>query len=649
MTISDDNTILSESLTVTNKLVAKYKLYAVGDSDVFTEIEVKQYDKSDVDSEFHVRALKNNDIKTEINVVYSGYSDVITEIQPYGFEQIETEVSVRPHNRMWALYDVVQPPLIDNINNPIMDAFTRSENTFSSINYGTGTSMVVGRLDGHTWSSYLKFDVAHINSSLPITGSKLRLHYTGSIPQLNIEVYDLNKYWQEYSITHLNAPVPQNLIKDVYVQNVAGRYIDIDVSDKVLEWINNPTLNQGFMIKISDDSPDGQMIFRTRESYTPPELIVTHYDTSIFSTGRSEIVTEIKAMKASLSEVNTEVTVKNTFDFYRLDAEIYVHRIEVPIDIDIETEITASSPLKFVEIVSAIRSESNVKTEINIISGENVSKVDTEINVSRPVEDVEIYVKHQNKVDVEITPKLYGEDSILTEIISSKPDINVEITALITDDVLVEITSSKPNVNAEITVLISNDVEVEIDISTVRINKVDVEIGVSRRVVPIEITPRVTGLHEVYTRVDISKSKVEVEISTPERSELLTEIDIIQWSAIPVEISATFTKIKTEITPRVIEHTSVDTEIYVKWTDDIEVEITSRSTSSVNVEINVRATSNTFAEITVSKRVVLTEIIPRVFGEHKVNVTIEPRIQMVDNLDTIITVGGEKGAYGFVM
>lgn len=723
--------------SITNKIESKYTLYAVGSSDFVTEINVVQSSFSDTLLSIDVRAIGKSEKNTDINIMYRGISDVYTEIQPVGFDDKFTEIEIAPHNRMWALYEVQQPPIVLDVNNPTMDSYNRSEGVHATINSGGSISMVAGKQNGEIWDSYLRFDTSHLNDSLYILGTKLRLHYTGSLPQLKLEVYEILEEWGEYSVTYLNAPVKNRLISTEYTRSDVAKFIEIDVSSIVSEWISNPDKNYGFYIKLAEDSIDGQAIFRTRESFSPPELIVSHYSTEVYSQGRSELITLINIMRAGESNHDTEIEVGSTFNFSRIDTEIYARRKDESVSDDLDVEITSNKVYIDTCVIVSPIVESDMLTELSVLSGINVNLCDVEICVSRSCEYVEIYSSHLDDKDtliyistpttdveievpdwiydysdinseieinqylnlvevqpawrdvsdlyLEITPRPLGDNDVLIEITSNKPlvcleihikdrsdiyseiyvsqnlipleiDISapfvfVEITTPELSETLLEITVSKNTVEVEITPSYRgfSDVELEIDINLDRHNDIITEITVSNYIVDVEITPRVQRKVDIYSELTISKPYVFVEIRTPEQSNIEVEIQALPQSSIPSQIIVSNDRVYVDITPRVIGKNETESEIYVKWIDFVEVEIDSRSTSKLEVELEVISISKVYVEITASNEKMLTEITSRALGENEIMVSLEPRISLVTNLDTVITVGGRKGAYGFVM
>ncbi|MEQ6355284.1 DNRLRE domain-containing protein [Lysinibacillus sp. M3] len=600
-----------------NKFKAKFKLYAVDDSDISTELTVRQFENSDVITEIVPRAFGVSEKETYINIVYRGNSDVVTEIQPYIHNYIETEIEIPPHNRMSAIFDVQQPPIVTDVFNPTQDAFTREKLEYQSINYGDFPSMIVGRSDGDIWRSFVQFDLKSIHSSYILTDAKLRLRYDGVIPKdINLELLNADKVWSEYGITHLNRPVPIKLISNQFTINEDLKFIEFNVFDIVKDWVALNQVNNGFIIRMSVETTNNSVTFKTRESSLPPELIVDYYDSRIFSTGRSDVITEIFVYKNGESDKTTEITVGSTYEFSDREVIIYVHRKEVPLDVDIFVEITVTKEFIPAELTVSIPDKSEILATIDIRLKDKDDKVNSEISISRP--------------------------NILTEISCTKKDHS---------EFLSTISISKPDVVTEIIVPIKHysDIYVEIEANDIRPNEIPTEITVSRESICTEIIPRVKLDSNLYTEIIVSKSTVLTEIYVNYTSDILVEIEANIKSDIPSEISVSKPNIESELKVRAYDNSQIDTEIFVAFTDDILIEIISNSTSHITTEIDVNAINQVNAEISISKPIIYADITVPTKDKSDVLVLIEPRILTVDNIPTIITVNGKVTGYVFIM
>lgn len=599
-----------------NRFNAKYKLIAVGELEHNVEIIARPQKESLTQTELISRALDTSQKDTYLNIMYRGNSDIYTEIQPIGYHFLETEIEVPPHNRMWAIYEVQQPPIVTDVFTPTQDAFTREDVSYQSINYGENSSMVVGRSQDDIWRSFVQFDLSSINKSYVLKESYLRLFYKGSVPEnIKLEILNANSQWYETNITHLNRPIPIDLIADDFTINKNLGYIEFDVLKIVESWVSLKKINNGFIIRLSNETEYGQTIFHTRETISPPELIVKYFDSRIFSQGRSQHLTEIFAYRKNNADKTAEITVDSVFKLEKTIAEIYVHRAEVPIDAEVLTEIIAIKPYVETEIISAIHDKSKILVEVSA-RRPLVSRTLAEVTINKPFTLTEITCvrKDNNSVD--------------TTVSVTRPSINVEI--------------SVPRYGQK-------DVFTEIDINDIWVSRVNTEICVNRPQIAIEITPKVEKAGNLQTVIHISKLKIEAEVEVKHRNDILAEIEANIKSDVVTEIIITKPFIDVVVTVQQYEEAEKDTEIFVKYINDASTEIDIKSVTQVDTVIDIKIVSQVYAEISVNRRLIHTEITIPTWANHEVPTIIEPRILMVDNVPTLIIVNGTVSGYAFIM
>lgn len=624
-----------------NQMTAKYTLYAVDNSDLLTEINIMLPEDSDRSTEISIRVADESIKETEIDVKYRGNSDIWTEIQPVGHESIPSEIYIRPHNRMWGLYEVQEPPRITDILNPIQDSFTREKPQYQSINYGGNNSLTIGRTGDDIYRSFIQFDFNDWNPAFVIIESKLRLYYSGLIPQgSKLELFNVNEQWQEYGITHLNRPSPVSLIVNDYTNNVNELYVEFEFTDIIVDWIKQHTENNGFLVRLANESSDSIITFRARESNRPPELLITYYDARIYSAGRSQALTEIFIWNVGNKDVLTEIEVGSIIGDDDVLTEIYVHRYEVPIESEYEVEITVTKPEIHAEITVSINDESDVLTELSVRSESIPSRIDVELTISKPQVSTEIYVKHQDSVETEIVVQRNPDEDISTEIAVTRDFIDAEIFVkyadsiyteitiqrIPDDDTPTEITVTREAVNTELYIKYRDEISTEITIQGEDDSPIETEIVISRPEVWTEITPRVST---------DSDRDTEIHVRALDDSSKLTEIAVTRDS-IFVEIT-------------VVETSDIDAEIYVKHNDDIYTEITVTIFDDVLAEIDIIQNSKLPIEITVTRPDVLTVITVPYWDDSDVLTEIEPRILRVSDIVTEITVRSKGGAYVFII
>src|SRR6185312_3314485 len=137
-------------------------------------------------------------------------------------------------------------------------------------------SLLVGRYDNDIYRSFIRFNFDDWSSQNTIIDVKLRLYYLGNLPANGkLELFTVNSSWTETGITHNNRPSPKDLITVDYVNYPQGKYIEFEFTDITVDWVKNKIVNNGFLIRAPIEVSSELFVFRSRESSTPPELVVT--------------------------------------------------------------------------------------------------------------------------------------------------------------------------------------------------------------------------------------------------------------------------------------------------------------------------------------------------------------------------------------
>lgn len=689
--MSHDETIGEIFISPNNTMKAAYTLYAVDNDDIYAEIFVKQVKDSDINSEIYVKVDEDNDLDAIIDIKYRGYSDVFATIQPMGNNNVLAEIEVPPQNRMWILYEVQEPPKLTEIMNPIQDSFTREQFEYQTVNYGKNNSLVVGRDNGDYFRTYIQFNLENWNPSYVILDAKIRLHYSGVIPNgMELELFNLNKEWYELGITHLNRPSPTSLIVDEYENNTQERYVEFAATQTVLDWIANQDLNKGFLVRPKNELLSQLITFKSRESSTPPQLRIIYYDNRIYSTGRSQVFAEIFVWNARDSDVNSEITVDSVVGTSDIFSQIYVHRYEVPVDNDIYAEIIVNKPKIESEITVYRSDESGVDAILYVRSEAMSSRLDSEITISKPKVEGEIFVKYQDSIDAEITVVQDEDSVILSEISVSRPSIDSEIYIKYRNDILSEITVersrdedvdseitiSRETVKSEIYVKYRNSIDSEIIIRTLKDNSIDSEISVSKPIVWAEIKVVISDesdidtelyvkyRHDIDSEISIrveDENDIDSEIYVKHQNDTDSEITVraigeedldseiyvkhVQDVLSEIAVSRPFILCEIEVK----ESNDIDSEIYIKHRDDIESEITIHIHDNILAEIDIVAIDVIESEISVSKPDIWAEIMIPYWDDSDVDSEITARVLRVSNINSEITVNKRARGYVFII
>jgi hypothetical protein len=125
-------------------------------------------------------------------------------------------------------------------------------------NYGTNDLFNAWRYSAGSWyirRSLLQFDLSSIPINAVVVSATLTLykHTTNHYGVDNTSVLrKLTQSWVETTVTYNNQP-PFSMVDSVIVPNttsVTQASVSVDVKNHVQYWINNPTLNNGWVFKL---------------------------------------------------------------------------------------------------------------------------------------------------------------------------------------------------------------------------------------------------------------------------------------------------------------------------------------------------------------------------------------------------------------
>lgn len=503
-------------IIISNKMSTTFNLEAVGENLVDFEITVGNYVDSTVDFEVQARASTSNEKHFEVKVVYDGISDVWFEVQPTIISSVDFEVMVNPHNKMSVIYELVPPPTIEVEIASIKDTFISSNSPYNVINYGLNNSMRVGNDNYGNSTSFIEFDLSSIPNDVTIKSAELQVNYNYYDNQ-KIDIARVIGDWSEDTFTYNNNTTQLNKLAVNSRIDTTALNMYFDLTSLVRDWHRGLT-NNGVALT----SEDNVILFKTRESGTPPKLIVTYYSSLPYSTKSSNTPFEVTAVQSDNRSVDFEVNVisylqhsDKLFEVHAInrnnmaesylssDFEVEVKEYTNESNVDFEVKVVNSdqSLILFEVTVNEYLGEGNVDFEVSVPDYGNAS-VDFEVSV--------IAKDYYSDVSFEVTAtKQYIEE--VTEVEFSVEvreyvawlDVPFEVTVLNerkgTSDVSFEVTVSKfesdSSVDFEIVVPVRNvheDTWFEIGVYGYSDSKVD-----------FEVYPRIPYIDEVQFEVTV--------------------------------------------------------------------------------------------------------------------------------------------------
>ncbi|MGY5342920.1 DNRLRE domain-containing protein [Paenibacillus glucanolyticus] len=465
-----------------NKVSGRFILFRSNHNDIDSSLITMIRDNDDLDGMLSARTLKLQDVTSTLDIKYRGNGDVEAHIEAIAASFLECTLEVRPHNRLFGRFELLEAPRIDVRLPALADATTRSRNDLRTINYGDMKSMLTGKNTEEAFESFVSF--GELKDRIPdlkiLEGARLRLYYINFPRNANLELHQPNTLWRELGVTHANQPYSVELLSDQYVHNTTERYIEFDVLDIAKRWESSALLNYGFIIKTSNNEP---LSFFTKESGIPPLLIVNYITSQIYSPGRTDLESTVFINGKGYKEITGYLTVHSDVGFSTWECTLYVHRKEDPMFTELASSIAISRPGVQADLTIARREYDHIESTLTVASK---LPLDMESNILASVPDLfgEIIIDPYAFLSTFITIAIVENDEVEGSIIASKPDLsgNLTVTSIkksfddlnsslivkntLEEDLASQISASKPDISAAITVraLAENDLDSKIEL-----------------------------------------------------------------------------------------------------------------------------------------------------------------------------------------
>ncbi|GIP58123.1 DNRLRE domain-containing protein [Paenibacillus woosongensis] len=198
-------------------------------------------------------------------------------------------INVPINNRASAIVKIVQQPTKTLSLSPIKDAFVRESTP--KFNYGTEQDLYVGYNSkfNEKYRSFVEFDISALPADQIIKSAHFKLfHELEGTPVQKVEIYELDREWNERGITWDNQPLPISKIAELDVGN-AGGYLVVDFTDIVKDWYEGNKKNNGFIIKLEDESEQYYKRFYSRESRNIPMLDIEYIDQTVYTYEKADL------------------------------------------------------------------------------------------------------------------------------------------------------------------------------------------------------------------------------------------------------------------------------------------------------------------------------------------------------------------------
>lgn len=319
-----------------------------------------------------------------VKSIYWNYLSSTIDVK--GTDSIPSTIFVPPYGNVSVIGTILPIPRIHKTVVPIEDAFVRS--SVPKFNYGKEQELLAGydSLNNESYQSFFKFVLpSDIQQNPKKLTAKLKLYFKQQT-SINLNIYETTNDWSEEGITWDNQPEVVSLIKNISIENAVG-YREIDLSEKVLQWINDSAEQKSILIT-SEDNDFAR--FSSREFSSKPSLEIEYNDPTITSIGLFDFDSNLSVSVKKNSNLNSKINIKNNF------------RIE-----DMQSNITVINRSQFITTIAVNRPDLSSNL---IIKQNNYGEVNSSISVrSKNLYDIRGFIG-VNKQEVSSNVKVRRYD-----------------------------------------------------------------------------------------------------------------------------------------------------------------------------------------------------------------------------------------------
>lgn len=653
-----DNDDLQGSLGVRSlsvKAEGSFVLYQTDKSSIDGTMLIYIKDKSELNASISVRVKREKDFEGTLQVVFRQYDYLSSTLDVVASEMLNGFLEVRPNNRAFGMFEILPAPRTEKSIVATEDSTTRSRPDLMTINYGDNQRMMTGQSllnDGttetETLEAFIKWNnlESSLNDMSLLEIAQLRLYYTSDFKKgTNIELHYPNTKWSEFGVTHANKPVSVGLITNQYTINETEKYIEFDVVDLVNAWLKGTIYNFGIIIKSNDDIATS---FYTREGRFKPSINVRYFNDKIMSLGRAEVPSTMFIWATGISEprayLNSTLTVHSDYGFEYLASTLYVHTPNERLVDDVNSNMIVTKPEQYSTMRVAKRDKDEITLKL-IVRCSRESSLISNITVGKPDQVAWLTVDpNMSLASTLVVSKRILDDTFTAHMDVTKPELTGMLIV------------KKPEFLDGTLVVVASRLEVKESFLTVIRQEV---IGrISARVRDYNELSGTVSIKGIYfdsleSKLTVSKPDMDSMLTvrafeTNEISSTLTVVQNVHGDQLAFMLVSN-PELSLRLTVRKSEDSDLEGSIEVPNYDWLNATLMIHQKSEIQGTLLVRAISETEGNITISKPQLWGFLYPRVIGYGDFVAFSHIRQRDASDLNGRLVVGGQLGAYYFII
>lgn len=271
-----------------------------------------------------------NKMETQFNIIWKKQDEIEGRVWVSDFDDsLSGRVFVyrQPKNKMEAQYTIKTPTKETLILNPFQDTYVYEKR--GSLNFGGSALLKVGADElGYKYRSLIQFP--NIKDTMPsnmrITKAYLKLYSTDN-NNIDLEISSLSNGWDEYSTVWYGQP-PRKKIIDIVEVNGSSNQYQFDVTDIVKRWYYYPYEDNGFLLKLYDETQNQLKDFSSREGLSQPQLVIEYFDEDLWTLTGNTLEGKLKVRRTEISDVEGIIRVFRHDGESLLDGYVHVKNNE---------------------------------------------------------------------------------------------------------------------------------------------------------------------------------------------------------------------------------------------------------------------------------------------------------------------------------
>ncbi|MBU7316168.1 DNRLRE domain-containing protein [Paenibacillus oleatilyticus] len=522
-----------------NKMSGKVKVIAVGNDEISSSVNIK----------------KPNDLPSSVSI----YSDnvIINPMFPPTFgsqkkanvsilhrNEIRSNIKINAKNRMTGVVDITPPPKKTIKLFPVQDAFVREG--IPTLNYGTEQSMAVGYNSpfNESYRALIQFDISSLPKDIIIDKASVNL-FSSEIKKTSqqLGIFTLQAEWNEIGVTWNNQPNISDLLD---IQNVKDGKISFDITNETKNWHDGSVSNNGLEIKAVNETVNEYVQFNTRENpIDKPYLEITYRDKTIYSFGRSEVLSKVFIYAVGKSDLKASVRIKS-FD----EASIIPAKVHILNPMFMESNVVISKPDLVSNVTIRQSGESTISGNVTIRQ-KFFSNLRSSISINAPDRIGRVTIPYRSQVNGNVVIRGYDKHDIPAKISISRDTVYASL---------------------QIRQKGTNEVTASVTINRGEYRDIKANVGISQP----EIKGNVQIVHSSYMPSSVLiRQNVNSDISSvvviPHRKDILGSVEIVGASMIPssVYINSEFIRANVRIPAYQTNDIRGKVTIRVKWISDL--------------------------------------------------------------------------------